>query len=133
MRFLTACLLTCILAADADKTIKLTDFEGKKVQEVKVKVIKEEMTVKKGESFSVKLESNPSTGYSWRVLGPEYGPLELKKATFEKGDKPGAPGVQIFEFTAKKENQQVVLVFNYGRPFEGLGPQCYELKVKVSE
>lgn len=134
MRYLMVCVLACLASADPDKTVKLSDFDGKKAQEAKVRVIKEEMTVKKGDSFSVRLESNPSTGFGWRVLGPEYGPLELKKAHFEKGDnKPGAPGVQVFELTARKENQQIVLVFNYGRPFEGLGPQCYELKVKVGE
>ena len=102
--------------------------------DAKVKVLKEERAAKKGESFSVRLESTPGTGYSWRVLGPEYGPLELKKASFEKGgDKPGAPGVQVFEFTAKTGNQQVVLVFNYGRPFEGIGTSTYELRVKVAE
>lgn len=130
MRLVTLCLFGSLLAADPEKTVKLGDFQDKKASEVKI--IKEERTVKKGESFTVRLESNPGTGYSWRVLGPEYGPLELKKASFEKGgDKPGAPGVQLFQFTAAKENQQIVLVFNYGRPFEGLGPNCYELRVKV--
>lgn len=132
MRLILLSTLGCLLAADGDKTIKMAHFE--KAHEVKIKVFKEERAVKKGESFTVRLESNPTTGYSWGVVGPDYGPLELKKASFEKGgDKPGAPGVQVFEFTAKTANQQVVLVFNYGRPFEGIGTSTYELRVKVAE
>jgi hypothetical protein len=50
-----------------------------------------------------------------------------------KQSRAGAPETQIFEFRAKEKNQQVVLVFNYGRPFEGLGTSVYELRVKVSE
>ncbi len=136
MHLLTACALAYLVAADPDKVIQLNQFEVKKTEEMKVKVIKEEITVKSGEAFAVKLESNPTTGFSWRTLGPNYGPLELKRSQFEKavpGGKPGAPGVQVFEFVARQKNQQIVLVFNYGRPFEGLGPQCYELKVKVAD
>src|SRR4051812_27756655 len=122
MHLLSACALAYLVAAAPDKVVKLSEFEGKKAQEVKVKVIKEEITVKSGEAFAVKLESNPTTGFSWRTLGPNYGPLELKRSHFEKASaagKPGAPGVQVFEFVAKEKNQQIVLVFNYGRPFEG--------------
>ncbi len=96
-----------------------------------------QVTLKAGETLTVKLVSNPTTGYMWHVLGPKYGPLELKKDDFEarRTDLAGAPGTQIFEFVAPKtaKNQGVLLVFNYGRSFEGLGTQSYELRVKVTE
>src|SRR5690349_17944872 len=112
MRSLTVCMLMALVAAAPEKVIKLSDFDGSKAHEAKVKVIKDEMTVKSGEPFSVRLESNPSTGFSWKVLGPHYGPLELVRTHSEKPkeSRPGAPGTQVFEFRAKEKNQQVVLV-----------------------
>jgi predicted secreted protein len=135
MRSLAVCVLMALVAAAPEKVIKMSDFDGKKTHEAKVKVLKEEMTVKPGETFTVKLESTPSTGFSWKVLGPHYGPLELVRTHAEKPkeSRAGAPGAQVFEFRAKEKNQQVVLVFNYGRSFEGLGTSVYELRVKVSE
>jgi inhibitor of cysteine peptidase len=135
MSYTAVWVLTCVFAADADKTVKLTDFRGDTAKEKTVKVIKEEVTVKSGDTFKVRLESNPSTGYSWRVMGPEYGPLKLTSSSYKKpgAGAVGAPGTQVFEFTAEKAGQQIVLIFNYGRPFEGLGDSTYELKVKVGE
>jgi predicted secreted protein len=135
MRYLVAGLLSCCIAAVPDKTVKQSQFTGKNVKEEKVKVLKEQLTVKKGDAFSIKLESNRSTGYSWQLLGPNYGPVELKKSHYQEPDAKlrGAPGTDIFEFKATKPNEQVVLIFNYYRPFEGLGKECYELKVKVEE
>ncbi len=127
-------LLLGVVAA-GDKTITLNDFAGDKPTEARVKVLKEEVTVKAGAPVVVRLESNPSTGYRWGVVGPEYGPLDLEKARYEPPaqSRPGAAGVQVFEFTAARKNQRIILVFLYGRPFEGLGDMCYQLRVNVEE
>ena len=64
MRSLVVCLPACFVSASPDKVIKESDFETDKAKPVKVKVIKDQLTVKKGEVFSVRLEANPSTGFS---------------------------------------------------------------------
>jgi inhibitor of cysteine peptidase len=135
MSYTALCILAGLVSADTDKLVKMRDFSGEAAKDQAVRVIKDEVTVKKGDAITVRLESNPTTGFSWRVLGPEYGPLKLKSSTFAKprAGAVGAAGTQVFEFTADKGGQQIVLVFNYGRPFEGLGTSTYELKVKVEE
>ena len=132
----TLCWVALTLAAEPEKTVAMRDFAGAGVQAVPVKVLKDDIAVKEGSTLTVNLESNPSTGYGWKVLGPDYGPLQLKKASYVRpmaAGRVGAAGTQVFEFTARTKNQQVVLVFVYGRPFEGLGEQCYQLRVKVEE
>jgi inhibitor of cysteine peptidase len=133
--YLAVTMLAAVVAASPNKTVKMSDFRGDNATETKVKVLKDEITVKPGDTFSVKLEANPTTGYTWKVLGPGYGPLELKKDKYEPrgGKGAGGGGTHVFEFTAKEKNQQIVLVFIYGRSFEGLGPNCYQLRVKVEE
>ena len=134
---LTMCLTACLVGAIGDQQVTDRDFAIKKDGETTVSTKTAQVTLKGGETLTVKLESNPTTGYSWQVLGPKYSPLELKKESFESGksDAPGAAGTQVFEFVAPKtgKNEGVVLVFNYRRPFEGLGSRGYELRVKVSE
>jgi len=138
MRFIILCATLCGLCAAGETSVTMASFE--KAQDVKVKVVKEEIKVKKGEVFSVKLESNPSTGYSWRMLS-DTGPVALVKDRPEakmpaaKDGPPvvGAPGVQTFEFKANDAGRQIALVFIYGRAWEGLGEQCFQLKVVVGE
>ena len=133
----TLCLTACLVGAMGDQQVTDRDFATKKDPEAAVSTKTGEVTLKGGETLTVKLESNPTTGYSWQVLGPKYGPLKLEKESFEPGrsNTPGSPGTQVFEFVAPKtgKNEGVVLVFNYRRPFEGLGARCYELRVKVTE
>ena len=71
-----------------------------------------------GSTLLVKLNSNPSTGYSWSVKG-DPSPLKLQKKSFRqpKQQKPGAPGMQEFRFTSASAGM-VMLTLEYRRPWE---------------
>lgn len=68
----------------------------------------------------VSLSSNPSTGYRWAVAG-DPSPMKLQKVSFRKktgsSQMPGAPGVQVFRFTANSAGM-ATLTLNYSRSWE---------------
>ncbi len=79
-----------------------------------------EISVATGESFEVRLESNPSTGYEWQVdLATLEGLIEVGSTTFEEPDTDlvGAAGTQVFEFEATGSGAGI-LRFEYLRPFD---------------
>jgi inhibitor of cysteine peptidase len=71
-----------------------------------------------GDTLTIKLSSNPTTGYSW---GQPQGlaNLELLSTKTEQGssDSMGSPGFQIFSFKATGAGVST-LTLNYFRPFE---------------
>lgn len=72
-----------------------------------------------GDTHTVALESNPTTGYQW-ALGSEYDErfLELVEQSFEPdSDLIGAPGRELFTFRALAFGM-VEFSFNYKRPWE---------------
>lgn len=75
-----------------------------------------------GDALAVRLESNPSTGYSWELADTETEAfLELLSMEFEEPEDPelvGAPGVDIFDFEAIDEGAGI-LRLEYVRSFEG--------------
>lgn len=71
-----------------------------------------------GDTLTIKLPSNRTTGYSWGQ--PESGAhLELLSTKQEQAatDRVGAPGFQVFSFKAT-ETGVSTLTLNYFRPFE---------------
>jgi inhibitor of cysteine peptidase len=71
-----------------------------------------------GDTLTIKLPTNPTTGYSWGQ--PQGGAhLELLSSKQEQGatDRAGAPGFQIFSFKATDTGVST-LTLNYFRPFE---------------
>jgi len=77
------------------------------------------ITLAKGATLVVQLESNPTTGYSWAVKG-NTAPLKLvgsdSKPTDQSG-RMGAPSTQQFRFKAM-ETGTVTLKLIYRRPWE---------------
>jgi inhibitor of cysteine peptidase len=71
-----------------------------------------------GDILTIKLASNPTTGYSWtNTDSPSNLELLSSKSTPGSADRAGAPGYQTFSFRATKPDQST-LVLNYLRPFE---------------
>jgi inhibitor of cysteine peptidase len=77
--------------------------------------------------FSVRLKSNPTTGYSWflrkyasKLLTPVKHHFEVSKTKLI-----GAPGVEVWTFRVKPEAfvvpQQTRIQFVYARPWEKSG------------
>ncbi len=72
-----------------------------------------------GELLVVKLEGNPSTGYSWEVMpaDPVVVALQGEPEFKAESDLLGAPGSFSLTFKAVAEGQQA-LILAYRRPFE---------------
>ena len=79
-----------------------------------------EVFVNNGEGFVIKLESNPTTGYSWQVqldstyvelVSSEYVPLPAEE------EMVGVGGEEIFTFLASAPGQTEI-IFSYLWPWE---------------
>ncbi len=76
--------------------------------------------VEAGQEFAVTLESNPTTGYRWRLAEPlDRDILELVTSEFErpKTDLVGAGGEEVWTFRAKRSGETVVRLERV-RPWE---------------
>ena len=75
---------------------------------------------KVGKSFTITLDSNPTTGYQWQISKQlDSGQLELidSKYASSKIDLVGAPGKEEWSFKAVRAGK-VIISFNYVRPWE---------------
>jgi len=78
-----------------------------------------EITLQKGQNLTIKLEGNPTTGYSWEIVETEGAILQqVGEPEFEaESDLLGAPGTQTLRFEAV-ETGQMELKLVYQRPWE---------------
>ncbi len=78
-----------------------------------------EVTLQKGQTLTIKLEANPTTGYAWEFVESEGAILRLAgEAEFEAdSDLLGAPGTQTLRLEAV-EAGQMELRLVYQRPWE---------------
>lgn len=78
-----------------------------------------ELTVGSGDRFEVRLESNPSTGFSWQIeMATLEGVVELVSSVFEEpadSDLVGIPGTEVLVFEATARGSGV-LRLEYLRP-----------------
>jgi inhibitor of cysteine peptidase len=93
-----------------------------------------QVSLAKGQVLVVTLESNPTTGYSWEVVGLDGAFLrQVGEAEFQaQSDLIGAGGVEILRFEAAATGQ-VDLKMVYHRPWEkGVEPlQTFAVQVTV--
>jgi inhibitor of cysteine peptidase len=77
------------------------------------------ITVNAGEVFMIVVESNPSTGYHWEVLGDLNG-IEFVSREFTQSEPilPGSGGVEVWTFKAVTAGDTSVTLGNYP-PGEG--------------
>lgn len=90
--------------------------------------------LKVGETFEVRLKSNPTTGYAWS-LAPESTPLvrlTARSRTEPVGPGVGRPIMQIFDFQAARRGQGV-LFLHYVRSWEkpAQGEQRFDLHLTI--
>lgn len=110
------CLLACSPATkEASVEVSCDDFmEGKHIsQEVEVAV---------GDSLTVTLCSNPTTGFKWSESAEISDRAVLQQTKHEflspKGDLVGAAGQEVWTFKALKPGT-TELSMEYSRPWEG--------------
>lgn len=94
-----------------------------------------EVSLDVGDRLDVRLEANPTTGYSWE-LGPLPEGLELVSSEFEEpgGSLVGAAGTQIFGFDVVGPGDGD-LQFEYVRVFDDpvVAVQIVEYAVTIDE
>jgi inhibitor of cysteine peptidase len=95
--------------------------------------IPDSIVVMVGNTFTIALESNPSTGYSWQAeFKPEY--LKLNKEDFitnQNLNLVGAGGIEKKEFLALKPGD-VELTMTYKRPWENEFQERHVIPVKIT-
>jgi inhibitor of cysteine peptidase len=71
-----------------------------------------------GDTLTIKLASNPTTGYSWGQLdGAAHLQMLSAEGEHRSADRVGAPGFQTFSLKATEAGNATVTL-NYFRPFE---------------
>lgn len=117
-------------AGESSPAADLNTFASVKTQ-ASPGMMDESVQVRAGEVFTVSLESNPTTGYSWQPgFDPEL--LELVSSEFTpESTLMGAPGTEKFEFRALKEGQ-VEITMEYKRPWEDNVLEERTIQVKIA-
>jgi len=91
---------------------------------MKLKHISKEVEVNPGESFTVTLCSNPTTGFQWESAKiSDQAVLQQIEHRFvspesEPPPPPGTPGQEIWTFKALKEGNSTISI-EYSQPWEG--------------
>lgn len=70
--------------------------------------------VKAGETFFIVVESNPTTGYHWEIVGDLNG-VELVSREYTAGEPviPGSGGVEVWIFKAVSAGETTLVLGNY--------------------
>lgn len=91
------------------------------------------ITAQVGEQFTVALDSNPSTGYSWQIVAFDQAVVTLISSEFKRADKPmpGVSGKQIWTFKAVGKGETSI-AFKYSRPWERNTPPAKTASVGVT-
>ena len=112
MKILTV-LLLCgfrILAADSTNEVKLAV----------------------GQTYSISLDSNPTTGYSWKLASPTNSVFELVTNSYEPGKHPngmvGVGGVEHWTIKAIGKGR-AELTLDYMRPWEKVAVKTNALTI----
>ncbi|MFM1989195.1 MAG: hypothetical protein RJA99_2152 [Pseudomonadota bacterium] len=71
-----------------------------------------------GETFELRLPSNPSTGYRWELVDPvpdAVRPIGVSRLESQRGNLVGAPGQEVWTFEAVRAGAGMI-GFTYRRP-----------------
>ncbi|MBD3295852.1 MAG: hypothetical protein GF392_00605, partial [Candidatus Omnitrophica bacterium] len=91
------------------------------------------VTASRGRNLTVRLEANPTTGYSWKVTGMDSDRILERTGPSRydpDSDRIGSGGIESFFFTCIRPGREE-LVFEYERPWEEKEPvKRYLLEVR---
>ena len=125
---LLLCLPSCTTGASVE--VSCDDF-------MQQKHISKEVAAAVGDSFTVTLCSNPTTGFQWSESAQISDPtvvqqMDHKFVSPEAEGLVGAPGKEVWTFKALKKGTSTISV-EYGRPWEGgeKGEWTFNLTVVV--
>lgn len=95
---------------------------------------KDSLNIREGQRFSLKLPSNPTTGYSWAIESIDYNFVEVKGSDFipPRSGLMGAGGQEVWMFKAVKKGNTLIKM-KYARPWEKKNPpgsiKVYKIKI----
>jgi inhibitor of cysteine peptidase len=99
----------------------LTGCQNQQAASIKVVTNSGNIEVKVGQSFIIKLESNATTGYSWRLAEHKPGIVEKVSNTYvpskTEGRMVGSGGIEEWTFKAIAKGK-VIIILEYVRPWE---------------
>jgi inhibitor of cysteine peptidase len=133
---------TLIVAFDFDSSGRFTEVSAfgvrsnPKPDDAQPSVSKRPSTIesKVGDTFTIPLEANHTTGYSWHLAQPPD-PAILKqvgeKYEEDNSGSVGAGGVETWTFQAMAKGT-TTLVFEYARPFEKKVPPAKTSKFRIT-
>lgn len=94
------------VSAQADRAIVLTAADAGKLT-----------TIRRHQTVRLRLQANPSTGYSWQVEADRGLRVTETGARPSRPGVPGAPSMAGYDITAPRSGRYTV-VFRYVRPWE---------------
>lgn len=88
--------------------------------------------VKNGETFDLRLQENPSTGFQWSVSPEQTGIVKLTQSGYEANtpQQVGSGGHRLFTFLALKPGK-TNLYLHLFRPWEGEKSSVKDCKLQV--
>jgi len=114
---ISVCLFACSAALEQVSSLEIS-FDDFQI----TKNITKELEVRVGDTFTVSLFSNPTTGFKWPDLGKIADETILKQVDHEyeapDSDIPGAGGKEHWTFEALKEGKTTISM-EYNQPWEG--------------
>ena len=90
------------------------------------------MTVRVGDSFTITLRANTSTGYKWQLMMSDENMLQMVHSEYipYKSQRLGADGKQLWTFKALKPGKTSIS-FQYARSWEKDKPPQKEQTIQV--
>lgn len=88
------------------------------------------MTLHRGQPGSVDLQTNASTGYTWKVDAPRGIAVTLDKTVPTRPGMAGAPSLVTYRIVGNKRGTYRV-VFRYLRPWEGIAIRTLIYRVRI--
>ena len=94
-----------------------------------------DISVSAGQSFTIKLEENPTTGYQWSIDNSDESIVKLDEDNYQQEpgteDMTGSGGYRLLTFKALKQGNAVITLV-YERSFEeNSAVQTLEFKITV--
>ena len=104
------------VSASVHTTFEIGGYTGRQIADTVV-------TSQTGENFHLTLDSNPSTGYQWRIQSIDNSIVKLvnDQCISPSSGLVGASGKQVLTFQALKEGRTTI-VLEYVRPWEPQSP-----------
>ncbi len=130
-RILFVLLMSAVLLSACTPTSSLPTEESSDTDLPAVNDPSQPIRAAAGETFTIVMKANASTGYHWEIIGPlEDAHLEFVSREYAGSEPalPGSGGVEVWTFKAVAPGESILVLGNYP-PSES---ESYEEEVRFS-